>query len=56
MNQENSDQMGSQVITGFGQFTEADETLGAIDSAVATLTVASTETWDNATWGTITWS
>lgn len=56
MNQENAQQNGAQTITGFGQFAEADETMGAIDSATATLVVASTATWDNATWGTIVWS
>lgn len=56
MNQETGELNGSQqIINGFGQFAEADETLGAIDSATTALTVASTETWDNATWGAFTW-
>lgn len=57
MNQQITDMSGAlQTVTGFGTLAEADETLGAIDSATATLVTASGVTWDNATWGTFTWS
>lgn len=56
MNQETGDLAGGQqIITGFGQFAEADETMSASDSATTALTVASTQTWDNSTWGAFTW-
>lgn len=57
MNQQITDMSGAQqAVTGFGTFAEADETLGAIDSATATLATASAATWENATWGTFTWT
>lgn len=56
MNQQITDMTGSQTVTGFGTFAEADETMASNDSVTSTLVTASTVTWDNATWGTFTWS
>lgn len=56
MNQQITDMTGSQSVTGFGTFAEADEEMTMDDSATATLVTASTVTWDNATWGTFTWN
>lgn len=56
MNQQITDMNGAQAVTGFGTFTEADETTSISDSATSALVTASAVTWDNATWGTFTWS
>jgi hypothetical protein len=56
MNQQITDMSGSQSVTGFGTFAEADEAMTATDSATATPITASTATWDNVTWGTFTWN
>lgn len=57
MNQENGNLTGGQqILTGFGQFAEADESATVSDSATGTLVVASTATWDNTVWGEFTWS
>jgi hypothetical protein len=56
MNQQITDMTGSQSVTGFGTFAEADEEMTTTDSVTSTLVTASTATWDNATWGTFVWS
>jgi hypothetical protein len=56
MNQQITDMTGSESVTGFGTFAEADENVTATDSATATLETASAAVWDAVTWGTFTWS
>lgn len=56
MNQQITDMTGTQAVTGFGTFAEADEVMTTDDSVTTTLVTASTATWDNATWGTFVWS
>lgn len=56
MNQQIGELNGSQTVTGFGVLAEVDDAMTADDSATATVVVASTATWDNATWGTFVWT
>lgn len=57
MNQQIGSLTGSQnLISGLGDFGEADETLGAIDFVAGTLQIAASLTWDNSVWGDFTWA
>jgi hypothetical protein len=53
MNQQNGQQQ-DQTVSGLGNFGETDETLGAIDSMTATLSVTAA-TYDSGQWGAFTW-
>lgn len=53
LNQQNGQQQDT-AVSGLGNFGEADETLGAIDSVTATVS-ATAATYDSGQWGQFTW-
>lgn len=55
MNDNTTQQSSNDQIDGLGNFAQTNEQFTVTDTVTGTLVVASTVTWDNATWGTFAW-
>lgn len=53
INDQSSQQQGTQLVSGLGQFAEADETMVTTDAW--TSTIQANPPWDAGTWGQFTW-
>ncbi len=54
LNQQNTQLTGAQLISGLGDFAEADESLTSSDSASTSAQVP--PGWDQSVWGAMLWS
>jgi len=56
MNDQSTQQTANDVTDGVGDFGETNETFSVGESVTGSVVVLSQVFWDNATWGTFTWT